>query len=140
MTPSRRSGRNRAIMCRACPKHKFKAGFDYWITRNGYSAPTSSQPAASSSYGDEANLTAPLGGYAKVNLHTSYDLTEHVQIYGLIDNLFDARFGTFGNFFDTQAGSEASLGTIDFTNPEDNNRSVTPAIPFAAYGGVRVKF
>jgi iron complex outermembrane receptor protein len=59
-----------------------------------------------------------------------------VQLYGLIDNLFDSRFGTFGNFFDTAAASEASLGTINFTNP----RTIVPAIPFAAYGGVKVRF
>ena len=118
------------------PAHKFKAGFDYWITRQWKFGADLIAASSQFFYGDEANLTAPLGGYAKVNLHTSYDLTEHVQLYGLIDNLFDSRFGTFGNFFDTAAASEASLGTINFTNP----RTIVPAIPFAAYGGVKVRF
>jgi iron complex outermembrane recepter protein len=118
------------------PAHKFKAGFDYWITRQWKFGADLIAASSQFFYGDEANLTSPLAGYAKVNLHTSYDLTEHVQVYGLIDNLFDARFGTFGNFFDTAAATEASLGTIPFNNP----KTIVPAIPFAAYGGVKVRF
>lgn len=118
------------------PAHKFKAGFDYWLTREWKFGADVVAASSQFFYGDEANLTSPLGGYAKVNLHTSYDVTDNLQVYGLIDNLFDARFGTFGNFFDTAAASEASLGTIDFTNP----RTIVPAAPFAAYGGVTVHF
>jgi hypothetical protein len=33
-------------------------------------------------------------------------------------------------------GSQRSFGSIDFTNP----RTIVPAIPFAAYGGVKVHF
>jgi hypothetical protein len=54
----------------------------------------------------------------------------------LIDNLFDNHYGTYGTFFDTEEASGASLGEFDFTDP----RSFTPAMPFAAYGGVKVKF
>jgi iron complex outermembrane recepter protein len=91
-------------------------------------------------YGDWSNDNAPLAGYATVNLHTSYDVSDHFQIYGLIDNLFDAHYGVFGTFFDTasanSAAAAAGYGTDFFTNP----RTITPAQPFAAYGGVRVKF
>jgi len=57
-------------------------------------------------------------------------------VYGLIDNLFDAHFGTYGTFFDKGDGTTASLNTINFTNP----RTITPSEPFAAYGGLKVKF
>ena len=40
-------------------------------------------------FGDEGNDNDPLAGFAKVNLHTSYDLTDNIQIYGLIDNVFN---------------------------------------------------
>lgn len=118
------------------PAHKFKAGFDYSITPQWKFGADLIAASSQVFFGDEANLTSPLAGYAKVNLHTSYDVTEHVQVYGLVDNLSDARFGTFGNFFDRAAASEASLGTINFTNP----RTIVPAAPFAAYGGVKVHF
>ncbi|MBN9247732.1 MAG: TonB-dependent receptor [Hyphomicrobium sp.] len=118
------------------PRHRFKAGFDYWLTPKWKFG--SDLVAASDQvfFGDESNLNKPLAGYAQVNLHTSYDITNHIQIYGLINNLFDHHYGTFGNYFDTAEGSEASLGTIDFTDA----RTIVPAMPFAAYGGMKFKF
>ncbi len=118
------------------PRHRFKAGFDYWLTPKWKFG--SDLVAASDQvfFGDESNLNAPLAGYAEVNLHTSYDITDHIQIYGLINNLFDNHYGTFGNYFDTEEGTEASLGTIDFTDA----RTIVPSMPFAAYGGMKFKF
>ncbi len=118
------------------PKHKFKAGFDYWFTPKWKFGADLMAASSQFFYGDEANLNAPLAGYAQVNLHSSYDLTEHVQIYGLINNLFDARFGTFGNYFDTAAAYEASLKTIHFTDA----RTIVPSQPFAAYAGLKLRF
>jgi outer membrane receptor protein involved in Fe transport len=118
------------------PAHKFKAGFDYWLTHQWKFGADLIATSGQYFYGDENNSNAQLAGYAKVNLHTSYDLTDHVQIYGLIDNLFDKRFGTYGTFFETDNASDASLGAFNFTNP----RSFTPSMPFAAYGGIKVKF
>ena len=111
------------------PRHRFKAGFDYWLTPKWKFG--SDLVAASDQvfFGDESNLNKPLAGYAQVNLHTSYDLTDHIQVYGLINNLFDHHYGTFGNYFNTAEGREASLGTIDFTDA----RTIVPAMPFAAY-------
>ena len=120
-------------------RHKFKAGFDYWLTQQWKFGADLFASAGQYFYGDENNSNPKLAGYAKVNLHTSYDVTEHVQVYGLIDNLFDAHFGTYGTFFDPDEASEASLGEFDFT-ASGNQRSITPSQPFAAYGGVKVKF
>ena len=79
-------------------------------------------------FGDEGNDNAPLAGYAKVDLHTSYDLTENVQLYGLVYNLFNSHYGLFGNYFNLEAANEASeanpaTGDDFFTNP----RTITPA-------------
>lgn len=99
--------------------------------------------AASSQFffGDEANLNRPLAGYTKVNLHTSYDITPNFQVYGLVENLFDQEYGLYGTFFNVEAANEAAEpdpSGIQFS--DDNRRSITPAIPFAAYGGVKIKF
>ena len=122
------------------PQHRFKMGFDYWMTRQwkfGADLVTASDQIF---YGDWANSNAPLAGYATVNLHSTYDVTEHFQLYGLINNLFDAHYGLFGTYFDTEnangPAAVAGLGDNFFTDP----RTITPAQPFAAYGGVRVKF
>ena len=118
------------------PQHKFKAGFDYWITPEWKFGADVIASSSQVFFGDEGNQNKRLGGYAKVNLHTSYDITDHVQIYGLIDNLFDKKFGTFGNYFDLAAASAASLGEINFTDP----RTIVPSAPVAVYGGMKVKF
>lgn len=118
------------------PRHRFKAGFDYWLTPKWKFGSDLIAASDQVFFGDESNLNKPLAGYAQVNLHTSYDITDHIQLYGLINNLFDTHYGTFGNYFDTEEGTEASLDTIDFTDA----RTIVPAMPFAAYGGMKFRF
>ncbi len=89
-------------------------------------------------FGDEANLNRPLSGYAKVNLHTSYDITDHVQVYGLFENLLDKDYSLYGTYYSVE-DAEGPAG-VPNVNLGDNPRTVVPAIPFAAYGGVKVKF
>jgi len=89
-------------------------------------------------YGDEANLNRPLAGYAKVNLHTSYDITDHVQVYGLFENLLDKDYSTYGTYYSVD-DAEGPSGVAK-VNLGDNPRTVVPAIPFAAYGGLKVRF
>lgn len=117
------------------PQHKFKAGMDYWMTPQWKLG--GDMVAATDSFfrGDESNQNTKLGGYAVFNLHTSYDLSKNFQLYGLINNLFDARYGTYGVYYSTTDAS--SLGSpYSFTDP----RAITPATPFAAYGGMKVRF
>ena len=51
--------------------------------------------------GDESNLNAMLPGYAVVNVHTKYQVTKQVEVFGLVRNLFNQRYYTFGTFFET---------------------------------------
>jgi iron complex outermembrane recepter protein len=111
------------------PAHKFKAGFDYQLMPEwkvgAVLLAASNQPF----FGDEANQNARLPGYATVNVHTSYDVTKNVQLYGIFTNIFDKHYATYGTYFDT-----ASLS--GFSDP----RTIVPAQPFSAYGGVKVHF
>ncbi len=119
------------------PKHRFKAGIEYWLTPQWKIG--SDLVAASDQFffGDEANNNEKLSGYTRIDLRTSYDVTENVQIYGSIKNLFDKRYGLYGTFFDPVEATEAAEPQgITLTDP----RSQTPAQPFAVYGGVKVKF
>ena len=110
------------------PRHKFKAGIDYWMTPQWKIGADLVAASSQFFFGDEANLNKPLAGYTKVNLHTSYDVTNSVQIYGLVENLFDARYGLHGAFFNVDAANQAGEpSNITFTN--DNNRSIVPAHP-----------
>ena len=118
------------------PAHKFKAGFDYGLTSKWRVGADLIAASNQIFFGDYGNQNQPLGGYAKVNLHTSYDLTDHIQIYGLVDNLFDAHYGAYGNYFQMSDATAASLGTITFTDP----RTIVPAPPITAFGGIKVRF
>ena len=118
------------------PAHTFKTGFDYGLTKEWKFGADFIAVTGQYFQGDEANLNKQLGGYAKVNIHTSYDVNDHIQIYGLVNNLFNAHYGTFGNFISTGDATNAALGSIVFTDP----RAITPALPLAAYGGLKVHF
>lgn len=125
------------------PKHKFKAGFDYAITpkwRFGVDMIAYSNQVF---FGDEGNDNRELPGFAKFNLHTSYDLTDNIQIYGLVDNVFDTRYGLFGTYYSTEGAEYASgPGPYDPDIFEDDttHRTKVPAPPVTAYGGVKVRF
>jgi iron complex outermembrane recepter protein len=148
------------------PRHRFKAGFDYLVTPKWVVGTDFLAASNQIFYGDEGNLDAPLPGYGRLNVHTSYNLTEHVQLYGLIENLFDAQYGIYGTYFNKQLAQQAGpgcggrnrddeceknppLADNGHNGPDpslaglvygDSNRTITPAIPISLYGGLRVKF
>ena len=118
------------------PEHKVKAGFDYWITPQWKFGADLVYSSNQIFEGDQGNDNAPLPGYTKVDLHSSYDVNKHLQLYGLVNNLFDTRYGLFGNYFDLDNATQASLGEFNFTDP----RTIVPGAPFAIYGGVKLKY
>ncbi len=119
------------------PKHRFKAGIQYWLTPEWKVGTDLVAASSQFFFGDEANDNRQLSGYTRVDLNTSYDVTENVQIYGLIKNVFDRRYGLYGTFFDTEEATEAAEPQdLSFNDP----RSITPSLPFAIYGGVKMRF
>jgi outer membrane receptor protein involved in Fe transport len=123
------------------PRHRFKAGFDYSLTQKwkfGADLVAASNsplfPNEEKEEADEEGVPSLLGGYARVDLHTSYDVTDNVQVYGLVKNLFDSRYGLYGTYF--EAEDAPVFGRDDLEDP----RTISPAMPFAAYGGVKIKY
>ena len=116
------------------PQHQFKLGADYWITPQWKFG--ADLVAVGSSYyvGDDANQNQKLPGYAVVNLHTSYDVTKNVTLFGVVNNLFDKHYALYGTYFEPDGTSKAGLG-ITLTD----QRTEVPGAPFAIYGGVRVR-
>ena len=83
--------------------------------------------------GDEGNDQAPLEGYGVVNLRSAYALTESLELFGRVDNLFDVEYATFG----VLAEIEVELAEApDAENP----RFVSPGTPRSAFVGARVRF
>jgi len=116
------------------PRYRVKVGGDYAATERWTIG--ANLVTASGQYlrGDESNLNAKLGGYTVVDLHTSYDITEGFQIFGLVQNLLDTKYATFGTFAGT-----AAVPLVEAPGAR-NPRSASPAPPFAAFGGIRIKF
>ena len=85
--------------------------------------------------GDDANQNLKLPGYWLVNLHASYQVTEQVQLFGLVNNLFDKRYALFGAYFDPEAVENVGLPVV-----LNDRRTEVLGPPLAIYGGVRVTF
>ncbi len=85
-------------------------------------------------FGDEANLTPRLPGYVTLNLHTAYQVTPSLQLFGNIQNAANARYYSFGTFSPT---SQVFLSQAPgATNP----RSYSIAAPIGGFAGVRARF
>jgi iron complex outermembrane receptor protein len=50
--------------------------------------------------GDESNQEPKLPGFITVGLHTEVQINRRIQLFGEIENLFDARYYTYGTFTD----------------------------------------
>ncbi|MBR0846537.1 TonB-dependent receptor [Bradyrhizobium diazoefficiens] len=120
----------------AIPRHRVKLGVDYAVTDEWKVGGNALFVSSQYFVGDESNQFSKLPGYAVFNLHTSYQVTKQVQLYGKVDNIFDNRYATYGQFFDTTALPNFTNGGNAFTDP----RSLSPARPRAFYAGMRVTF
>lgn len=116
------------------PAHRFKAGFDYQLTRAWKVGADLVYASDQFLRGDESNQNDTISGYAVVNLRTSYDVTKNIQLYGIVQNLFDEKYATFGAFYDTAPND--AFADLGFSNP----RTITPGQPLSVYGGMKVKF
>ena len=65
-------------------------------------------------------------------------MTDNLQVYGLVKNLFDQRYGLYGTYFEA---TEVSDIDVELGGPGlSDSRTISPSMPFAAYGGVRVRY
>jgi iron complex outermembrane recepter protein len=110
------------------PDYRFKAGAAYRITEPWKLGADLDVVGSQYLVGDESNQNPKVPAYWVVNLHTSYRLSTHVELFGLVRNLFDRHYDVYGTFFDV-----ASVPYLNLTDP----RTFVPGIPFAAYAGVR---
>ena len=86
-------------------------------------------------FGDEANLTAPIGGYTVVDVNLAYRPFEGVTLFGVVNNVLDKRYYTYGSF-----GPVGDVPWPNIPGGVTDQRTASPGMPIAAYGGVRVVF
>ena len=114
---------------------------DYHLTAAWIIGATATYTGAQYYRGDESNQNAPLPGYALVNLHSSYKLGVHIELFATVDNLFDARYATFGQYGDpTGIGAPGIPAGATTNGPGVDNRFQSPGAPIAAFAGIRAEF
>ena len=110
------------------PSYRFKLGGEYQITAPWKFGADLNVIGSQWLVGDESNQNAKVPAYWVVNLHSSYKITENLEVFGLVRNLFNLHYYANGTFFDV-----TSFPYLNLTDP----RTFVPGMPFAAYVGVR---
>ena len=110
------------------PNFRFKLGGEYQITDPWKFGADLNVIGSQWLVGDQSNQNPKLPAYWVVNLHSSYKISENVEVFGLVRNVFNQHYAVAGTFFDI-----ASYPFLNLTDP----RTFTPGMPFAAYLGVR---
>jgi outer membrane receptor protein involved in Fe transport len=117
------------------PAHRGTIVLGYDITPR-WSVGTSTELTSSQYlFGDQTNQNKPLGGYVVTNFNTTYRVTDRVSVFGIVNNILDQRYGTYGTF--------GPIGDVPWPNVPGgvtNPREASPGTPIAGYGGVKVTF
>jgi len=115
----------------AVPNQRFKAGLEYSVTPAWIVGADLNVIGSQYLIGDQSNQNPKVPAYWVVNLHTSYKVNKHLELFGLVQNLFNKHYYASGTFFETDG-----IPFLTFTDP----RTFVPGMPLAAYAGARGTF
>ncbi|MGD0866289.1 MAG: TonB-dependent receptor [Rhizomicrobium sp.] len=123
------------------PANRIKAGADYRVLPSWIVGADIVYESSQFFRGDEFNQMGPLPGYTEVNLHSKYELTDHVELFVNVVNALDGKYATFGVLGDPTGIGAPGIPPGAVTNgPGVDNRFESPSAPISAFGGVRVEF
>jgi iron complex outermembrane receptor protein len=123
------------------PDHRLKLGADYKVQPAWTVGATLNLVSSVHYVGDPSNQLAPVPGYATVNLHTTYKPVPHFEVFASINNLFNRKYATWGILSDPTGVGAPGVPPNGVTNgPGVDNRFLSPAAPFEAFGGLRITF
>ncbi len=83
------------------PAHRFKVGAEYAVTDKWKIGADLNVVGSQYLVHDDTNQFAKVPAYAVLNLHTSYQLTPNVELFGLINNALNQHYYVAGTFVDT---------------------------------------
>ena len=112
------------------PRNTVKVGFDFSVTDKWRIGGDMVAASGQTIFGNENGAVPQLPGYAVFGAHTSYQVSKQLQVYGLVQNIFNQHYYTYGGLFDTGALPNAAPYLTD-------PRSLGPATPFAIYAGLK---
>ena len=116
------------------PAHKLKFGVSLHVTSAWLIGGSGTYQSGQYLFGDDANLTPRLPGFVTADLYSSYQVTPHIQLFGQIQNIGNARYYTYGTFSPT-----SSVFLVQAPNAS-NPRSYALAAPVSGYAGLRITF
>jgi iron complex outermembrane receptor protein len=116
------------------PRNRLKVNIDYAATDKWKLGGNLIYTSSQFFFGDASNQNPKLPGYWVAELHSSYRITENVELFAIIQNLFNDQYATFGVF-----GDVTKTPLPGAPNPSDP-RFITVGAPLAVFGGLRVKF
>jgi iron complex outermembrane receptor protein len=121
------------------PAHRFKAGAEYDVTDRWKVGADLNVVGTQYLIHDDTNQNPKVPAYWFVNLHGSYQVNKTVEVFGLINNVFNQHYLVTGTFFDTGGFTSNTPGNPSF-NVLSDPRTFLPGMPIAAYAGVRARF
>jgi len=117
------------------PRHRITAQVAFDVTSKWLVGASASYQTGQYRFGDAANLTPPLNGYFLANLNTSYKVTDNITIFGLVNNVFNTHYFTYGSF-----GPVSAVPWPNVPGGVTNTATAVPGTPLAVYAGATVKF
>jgi iron complex outermembrane recepter protein len=122
------------------PEHRFKAGAEYAVTDKWKVGADLNVVGSSYLVHDDTNVSPKVPAYAVLNLHTSYQLTPNIELFGLINNALNQHYYLFGTFTDTGGFTPANNTNPNTLGVLTDPRAFVPGMPFAAYAGLKATF
>ena len=115
------------------PQHSVKAGILQGLTQKWDLAVETILGSSRFFLGDEGNDQPPLDGYGIVNARTTYRISDAIEFFARVDNVFDLGYETFGVL------AELEVPIREVPNASIP-RFVGPGAPRSAFTGIRVRF
>ena len=122
------------------PALRFKAGVEYKVTDAWKVGGDLNVVGSQWLVHDYTNQSPKVPAYAVVNLNTSYRITPNIELFGLINNVFNQHYYLGGTFFQTGGFASTTRGVPNLMAQLTDPRTFVPGMPLAAYAGIRAKF
>jgi iron complex outermembrane recepter protein len=121
------------------PAQRFKAGAEYAVADAWKFGADVNYIGTQWLIHDDNNLNPKVPAFATVNLHGSYQVTKNVEVFGLVNNLFNQHYYSAGTFLSTSGFNSNTFGNPNFFVLNDP-RTFLPGMPLAMYAGMRGSF
>ena len=122
------------------PAHRFKAGVEYLATDKWKVGADLNVIGSQWLIHDDTNQSPKVPAYWVVNLHSSYQITPNIEVFGLINNVFNQHYYLAGAFYQTGGFASTTRGVTNLMAQLTDPRTFVPGAPLAAYAGIRAKF